>query len=137
MRPQPEGGGERFLIVEDDPSYRSYLELRLRREGHTTAAVASAAAALEALGAFRPTILITDLLMPGMDGLELSREIRSRPEWEHLPILILSGADESSAIGEVVGLGMIWYLRKGAAWEHFEKTLRNLISRSQVVPETT
>lgn len=137
MPPETEGGGERILVVEDDPSYRSYLELRLRRDGHETRVVPDGTAALEALEEYRPTILITDLLMPGMDGLELSRRVRSRSDCENLPILVLSSADESSAIGEVVGLGLIWYLRKGAAWESFRRTLRNLIARSQTLPEVS
>ncbi|MFN2568336.1 MAG: response regulator [Candidatus Dormibacteria bacterium] len=130
MAAEPTGGGERILIVEDDASYRSYLEERLRRDGHRTAAVADAPSGLSSLDDFGPTILITDLAMPGMGGLELCREVRRRPAWRHLPILVISGADESASIGEVVGLGLIWYLSKGATWEHLEKTLGNLIARA-------
>jgi len=131
MAADPAGSGERILIVEDDAPYRSYLEETLKHDGHITAAVGDAEAALGCIQGFQPTVLITDLAMTGMDGLTLCREVRGRPGWEHLPILVLSGAEDSASIGEVVGLGLIWYLRKGATGEHLRKTVANLIARGR------
>lgn len=137
MTAQPEGGaGERILVVEDDSEYRALLQLRLQTEGHGVVAVGTAEQALQLLAEVRPTLLVTDIVLPGMSGLELCREVRALPDWVQLPILILSGVEESSAIGEVVGLGLIWYLSKGAGWPDFLKTVRNLLSRAYAVPES-
>ncbi len=137
MVSDPEGGNARVLVVEDDPEYRAYLEATLTRDGHQPLFVTDGAAALDVIGEFRPNLLITDLAMPGIDGLELCRRVRALSDWARLPILVLSGAEESASIGDVVGLGLIWYLRKGATLDHFRKTLRNLITRAEEGPDLT
>jgi DNA-binding response OmpR family regulator len=126
---------ERVLVVEDDPGYRRLLEIRLEQAGATSCLVAGGEEALAALETFQPTVVIADLMMPGMDGLSLCREIRADPRHRRLPILILTSADRSSSVGEVVGLGLIWYMRKGAEWPTVMRSLRNLVAHSrQPVP---
>ena len=92
---------------------------------------ASGEEAFEVLDAFSPTVVIADIVLPGIDGLEVCRRIRADPRYRRLPILILTGADHSSDVGEVVGLGLIWYLRKGADWQLIMRTLRNLVTRAR------
>jgi DNA-binding response OmpR family regulator len=120
---------ERVLIVDDDAAYRRLLEIRLDQAGAVTQSAASGEEGLEALEAFGPTLLIADLRMPGMGGLELCRRIRAIPARKHLPILILTSAEHSSEVGDVVGLGLIWYMRKGAEWTTVLRSLRNLAAR--------
>ena len=122
---------ERVLIVDDDPSFLRYLELRLQLEGYQTYMAASAEDGLGAVESFEPTVVITDVVLPGMNGLELVRRLRADSRHRRLPILILTGADHSGAVGDVVGLGLIWYLRKGAEWPLILRTLRNLSTRAR------
>jgi len=72
--------------------------------------------------------------MPRMGGLEFCRRLRGDARHRHLPIMILSGADESAAVGEVVGLGHIWYLGKGGGAGHVGRTLRHLIDSMVAQP---
>ncbi|HEX6539762.1 MAG TPA: response regulator [Candidatus Dormibacteraeota bacterium] len=122
---------ERVLIVDDDPSFLRYLDLRLQLEGYQTYMAASAEDGLGAVESFEPTVVITDVVLPGMNGLELVRRLRADSRHRRLPILILTGADHSAAVGDVVGLGLIWYLRKGAEWPLILRTLRNLSTRAR------
>jgi DNA-binding response OmpR family regulator len=122
---------ERVLAIDDAPSFRAYLDLRLRQEGAAAYLAASGEEGLEVVEAFDPTVVIADIALPGIDGLEVCRRLRSNPRYRRLPILILTGADHSSDVGEVVGLGLIWYLRKGADWELIMRTLRNLVTRAR------
>jgi len=122
---------ERVLIVDDDPSFRTYLDLRLQRESASTYQAPSAEEALEALEAFGPTVMIVDVVLPGMTGLDLVRQLRGDGVHRRLPILILTGADHSAEVGDVVGLGLAWYLRKDAAWPLVQRTLRNLTARAR------
>jgi two-component system response regulator GlrR len=70
----------RILLVDDDPGLLKLLTIRLRAEGYDVEAVESAADALIALPRFRPDLVITDLRMSNMDGIELLKEIqRQRP----------------------------------------------------------
>ena len=127
----PRRSPERVLIVDDDPSYLRYLDLRLQLDGHHTYMAASAEDGLAAVESFEPTLVITDVVLPGLSGLELVRRLRSDGRHRRLPILILTGADHSAAVGEVVGLGLVWYLRKGADWALIRRTLHNLATRAR------
>ncbi len=122
---------ERVLVIDDAPSFRSYLDMRLVQEGAQTWMAGSGEEAFEALESFAPTVVIADIVLPGMDGLEVCRRLRADPRYRRIPILILTGADHSSDVGEVVGLGLIWYLRKGADWQLIMRTLRNLVTRAR------
>ncbi|MGH7687194.1 MAG: response regulator [Candidatus Dormibacteria bacterium] len=122
---------ERILIVDDDPSYLRYLDLRLHHEGYQTYMAASAEDGLGAVESFKPTLVITDIVLPGMSGVELVRRLRADTRHRRLPILILTGADHSAEVGDVVGLGLVWYLRKGAEWPVIRRTIHNLSLRAR------
>src|SRR4051812_14054346 len=70
--------GERVLIVEDDQSARVGLEQLVRSWGFVAESAADGEEALEKVTAFRPAIVITDLVMPRMDGLELLRALQQQ-----------------------------------------------------------
>ena len=124
---------ERVLIIEDDADYRRYLEIRLQHEGAQTWLAGSGEEALDAISDFNPTVVVTDIGLPGIDGLTVCRRLRADPLHRRLPILILSSADQSQEIGEVVGTGLIWYLRKGCDWHVTSRTLHNLVARAREV----
>lgn len=79
--------GLQVLIVDDEGDTREFITTLLESYGMSVKAVASAAAALQALSQFRPDVLVSDIRMPGGDGYSLIRQIR---DWEtkqggHLP----------------------------------------------------
>jgi DNA-binding NtrC family response regulator len=67
----------RILVVDDEPKIRDLIRRLLTREGYTVETAKSGDTALEELGRFRPDLLLSDIRMPGMDGLELLRRARS------------------------------------------------------------
>ena len=67
-----------IIVVDDDPGIRSFLERYLSGLGHEVRAVATGRAGLELVDAWSPDVLITDINMPDMDGIELIRAARSR-----------------------------------------------------------
>ncbi|MFK0292809.1 response regulator [Streptomyces sp. NPDC090442] len=116
----------RVLLIEDDPAVRRGVELGLRRSGHETEAVATGEDGLESLGPFAPDIVLLDLMLPGMSGLEVCRRIR---ETSQLPIVILSARDDD--IDVVVGLeaGADDYIIKPASGEVIEARMRSVLRR--------
>src|SRR6185295_14340095 len=68
----------RVLIVDDEPASRELLDIILTEEGHETDCVSGGEEALERLAARSYDVVVSDLQMPGMDGLALTQEIRSR-----------------------------------------------------------
>jgi len=122
----------KILIADDSIVSRHLLEATLRKWGYDVLVACDGVEALDLLQREdAPALAILDWMMPGLTGLEVCRRIRADPRYRRLPILILTGADHSSDVGEVVGLGLIWYLRKGADWQLIMRTLRNLVTRAR------
>ncbi|MFC4452564.1 response regulator transcription factor [Deinococcus sonorensis] len=90
-----------ILIVEDEPRLADILEQYLRREGYHTERAGSGLRALELWRAARPALLLLDLMLPEMDGLEVARRVRAESE---VPIIMLTARDEE--VDRLVGLGI-------------------------------
>jgi two-component system KDP operon response regulator KdpE len=84
----------RILIVDDEPQITRVLRASLQSNGHEVTVAQDGMSALERFMKVQPELVITDLAMPGMDGIELTREIRARSQ---VPIIVLSvrNQDES------------------------------------------
>jgi phosphate regulon transcriptional regulator PhoB len=92
------------LIVEDEPDIRNLVVHHLAREGFRCRAVGSGADALARVKALTPDLVVLDLMLPGMDGLEVCRRLRADPATAGVPIIMLTAkADE---VDRVVGLEM-------------------------------
>jgi two-component system response regulator HydG len=107
----------RVLIVDDDLSIRETFERHLTRLGHDVLAVASAEEALNALAEFDPSLVITDVRMPGMDGLELLRRIREASDTQVVVITAYEGMKSAiTAMRE----GAYDYLTKPLDLDHID-----------------
>ena len=82
---------KRILIVEDDPNLRVVIRMVLERVGYEVTEARHGVAALELIDGGAPDLVIADMRMPVMDGVELMDRIRSKPETATLPIVLLSG----------------------------------------------
>ncbi len=90
----------RILVIEDDPDIGAMLALNLRSEGFDVAIEISGEAGLRWLQREQPLLLVLDLMLPGIDGLQVCRKVREREEY--IPIIILSA--KSSETHRVLGL---------------------------------
>lgn len=116
----------RVLLVEDDPSVREGVELGLRRRGHEVLATATGETGLEALRTFRPDLLLLDLMLPAMDGVQVCLRVR---ETSQLPIIMLTALGDGLDI--VVGLdaGADDYIVKPARTAVIEARIRAVLRR--------
>ncbi len=92
---------ETILIVEDEARLADILEGYLRREGYHTERAATGPRGLELWRAARPALILLDLMLPGLDGLEVARRVRAE---EATPIIMLTARDEE--IDRLLGLGI-------------------------------
>ncbi len=125
--PKPTG---RVLVVDDHRAARESMADVLRCAGHTVSVAASAVEALELLDRERPDVVLTDLQMPGMDGLELiARVTRRRPAPQVL--MITAHATISSAV-EAIRRGAFEYLEKPFNAERLEELVARAIERRRL-----
>ncbi|MEW6312182.1 MAG: response regulator [Pseudomonadota bacterium] len=79
------------LVVDDEYLIVEVLTLALEDAGFMVTQASNGMKALDALHREGPSLVVCDYMMPLMNGLELATEIRKRPEWAHLPIVLMSG----------------------------------------------
>ncbi|WSQ12552.1 response regulator transcription factor [Streptomyces sp. NBC_01231] len=93
----------RVLLIEDDRAVREGVALALRRQGHEVAAAETGEDGLERLRSFRPDVVVLDLMLPGMSGLDVCRGMRALDQT--LPILMATarGDDEDIVVGLEAG----------------------------------
>jgi len=82
------------LVIDDDPVIRKIIATILVRQGHQVVAASDGKEGLAAVEAQKPDVAIIDVMMPGIDGYEVTRRLRQDPDLIHLPILILTGRSE-------------------------------------------
>ncbi|MBX3044810.1 MAG: response regulator [Candidatus Kapabacteria bacterium] len=102
-----------ILVVEDSPSIRKFISLALKIQSYKVITAEDGMQALEILSQENQVdLVLTDLNMPNMDGIELIKEIRKNPNYVDLPIIILSSLTSERDINEGLDAGADSYLIK-------------------------
>jgi class 3 adenylate cyclase len=102
----------RILVVDDNESNRDLLERRLVHEGHTVVTVESGRRALEALSGSGFDLVLLDLLMPDMNGLETLQRMKADEQLRSIPVIMISGLSETEAVMRCIEAGAEDYLPK-------------------------
>ncbi|MCX5403631.1 response regulator transcription factor [Streptomyces sp. NBC_00335] len=116
----------RVLLIEDDPSIREGVGLGLRRRGHDVSAAETGEAGLELMASFHPELVLLDLMLPGINGVQVCRRIRENSQ---VPIIMLTARGDDFDI--VVGLeaGADDYIVKPARTEVIEARIKAVLRR--------
>jgi class 3 adenylate cyclase len=101
-----------ILIVDDDPLNRRLLTKSLDGEGHRTTDVDNGFAALSAIGTAQPDLVLLDIEMPGLDGIEVLDRIKSDAQMRHIPVIMISGVDDSDSVVRCLEAGADDFLPK-------------------------
>jgi two-component system, OmpR family, response regulator MprA len=116
------------LVVDDEPAVRDALARALRAEGYHVSTAGDGRAALEAMAPERPDLVVMDVLMPLMDGLDATRSIRA--SGDRTPILVLTARDSVADRVEGLDAGADDYLVKPFALDELLARIRALLRRS-------
>ena len=117
-----------ILIVDDDPPMRAIIDIMLRREGYDVVQAEDGREALYLLETLKPDALIVDVMMPKMDGLSLCRELRTKPQTQKLPVLILSVLSDPRSRQNGLEAGANRYLSKPILRRQLVGEVANLLS---------
>jgi two-component system alkaline phosphatase synthesis response regulator PhoP len=92
----------KILVVDDEEDIRTLLLYNLKREGHDVSCAQNGKEAVESLGASIPDLIILDVMMPQMDGIEFCEYVKANPKWAHIIICFLTARSEDYS--QIAGL---------------------------------
>ncbi|MBU3666434.1 MAG: response regulator [Chthoniobacterales bacterium] len=102
----------RILIVDDQPENCTVLQRRLEKEGHSCVSMHDGETALARLDAESFDLVLLDIMMPGMDGREVLRRIKTDEKLRHIPVIMISALDQIESVVQCIELGAEDYLPK-------------------------
>lgn len=103
---------EKILVVDDEEDILELVRYNLVREGYTVVCTASGEAALTIAGSDAVDLIVLDLMLPGIDGLEVARRLKARPDNRDTPIVMLTAKGEEADIVAGLELGADDYVTK-------------------------
>lgn len=103
---------KKVLIIEDDKFLRELAAQKLEKEGFSVAGATNGQEGLDLLESEKPNVIILDLILPGMDGFETLRKIRTESNFKTIPVIILSNLGQEEDIEKAKSLGATDYLIK-------------------------
>jgi two-component system, OmpR family, KDP operon response regulator KdpE len=118
--------GARILVVDDEPALRRTLQANLGARGYDVTAVETGEAALQQAGVQLPDLVILDLMLPGLSGLDVCRALRAASA---VPILVLSARGEEQTKVQALDLGADDYLTKPFGMDELLARVRALLRR--------
>ena len=103
---------KKVLIAEDDKFLGGAYRAKLQKAGFEVRIATDGVDGLAALDSFNPDIVLMDLLMPKMDGFEMLRQLRAKPGYEKIPVIIASNLGQKEDIDRGMSLGATDYIIK-------------------------
>src|SRR5436305_1896029 len=116
----------KILVVEDDFATRTLLEHTLEAEGYTVSSLADGSDVAASLDVAVPDLVVLDLMMPGLDGFSVLKQIRANETTHELPVLILTALDDPSSTWKGWSGGCDYYITKPFDTEALLFIVRNL-----------
>ena len=117
---------KKILIVEDHPDIRRLLTLSLRRQGYEILETNTGSSAVTLVTTEKPDLVLLDLSLPDLSGLEIARTIKQNPETTQIPLVALSGYSEREIESKALEAGMAEYLLKPTETKRLVEVIEKL-----------
>jgi DNA-binding response OmpR family regulator len=123
------------LVVEDDAELREILQVEFELEGLTTLIATNGSEAVTAARELKPDLILMDLMMPVMDGIEATKIIKSNEETKHIPIIMLTASGNRDDIVAGLEAGAIDYITKPFFMPELKARLRSVLEHKIMYDE--
>ena len=127
-------GPARVVVAEDDPDILELVQFNLVRDGYQVQGLANGEEALRAVRADPPQLLVLDLMLPGLDGLEVCRRLRAESATARLPIIMLTAKGEEADVVAGLELGADDYITKPFSPRILLARIKALLRRESQTP---
>ena len=101
-----------ILVIEDEADIRDLLTYNLTQAGYQVTGIEDGAQAFSIIRQIRPTLILLDLMLPGLNGLEICRLLKAQPETEAIPVIMLSAKGEAADMVHGLEVGADDYIAK-------------------------
>lgn len=120
----------RLLVVEDEPALQKVLAKRLQFEGFEVRTAGDGEEAMAMIREQRPDLVLTDLMMPLMEGAELTRAIKTDADLRSIPVMVLTALKEQRERDHLLGLGADAFATKPYNSAELTARIRELLGRA-------
>lgn len=125
-----------ILIIEDDYFIRELYERQLNKRGYTVVSAADGAEGLVKAAEVTPNLILLDIMLPKLNGLDLLGTLKAKPETQNIPVVLLTNLGQESVIKEGFKLGAKGYLIKSAYTpEQIINEVESFLSESGDTPQ--
>lgn len=121
----------KLLIIEDDVTMLDLLRVHLKAAGHAVRVASDAADGIRAILAETPDLVLSDIAMPYLDGIELLRALRSDPMTMRIPVIFLTGRDDDDTLVKAHQLGVDDFLTKPIQVENLLSSIDKVLKKSR------
>jgi CheY-like chemotaxis protein len=120
----------RVLIVDDERQNRDLLEIMLALEGFELATAASGEEALRTVARQPPDLILLDVMMPGLDGYEVTAAIKKNAATRHIPVILITGLDECGARAAGANAGAEGFLSRPVDRAELSERMNTLLDKT-------
>jgi DNA-binding response OmpR family regulator len=121
-----------ILVADDDVDVRTLVVLKLESSGHQVVSVENGAQAVDTCREIRPDLVVLDLMMPGMTGLEACAAIRADPMVARTPIILLTARAQAADVDAGMAVGVDDYVTKPFSPRELAARVESLLARTPV-----
>lgn len=104
--------GKKVLIVDDEPVLRNVASAFFQQSGYDVKGAADPKEGLELAVSWKPDVILLDIIMPNVNGLEVLKQLKTNPETSSIPVFIFSNLDSEEEIAQALETGAVGYLTK-------------------------
>ncbi len=122
----------KILIAEDEALILQTLELKLKKEGYQVIGCVDGLDALQKIDSEQPDLIITDIMMPYMSGLEVVRKVKNDLSSKNTPVIVLSTMGQESIVEEAFELGADDYLKKPFSLSELSIRIKKLARKNSI-----
>ena len=124
----------RIIVIEDERDLADLVSMHLEREGYLVSTYANGSDGWAAVDRDKPNLVVLDLMLPGMDGLEICRRMRRDDRFVSVPLLVLTARSEEADIVTLLELGADDYITKPFSLRVLVARVRALLRRGEIDP---
>jgi CheY-like chemotaxis protein len=119
---------KKILVVDDDKNLVRSLKYQLGKRGYSASAAYNGKLALKKVGSQPPDLILLDIMMPEMDGYEVMKALKHKPETARIPILVMTGVEIDGSRVKALSVGAADYFTKSGGFGKMFQTIDSILS---------